>query len=106
MRNLLIATLACAALASAAGDLTLSIDTKGPTRKAFPHDAPCVGYAADPQIGDESAALACRRAGAWLFRTSLCDDATLEFCGQYGLHLFLVLDGDQKAVSTTLNRLS
>ena len=106
MKRLIPAVIACAALASAAGDLTLQIDTKGPKRKAFPHDAPCVGYAADPQAGDESAALACRRAGAWLFRTTLCDDATLAFCGQYGLRLFLVLDGDQKTLSATLNRLA
>ena len=106
MRSLLPIILAGAALASGAGDLTLSIDTKAPKRDAFPHGAPCVGYAVDPQIGDEAAAIACRRAGAWLFRTALCDDATLQFCAQYGLRLFLVLDGDQKTVATTLNRLA
>lgn len=106
MKAFFLSALVCAAVVSSAADLTLSIDTKGPKRNAFPHGAPCVGYAADPLAGDESAVLACRRAGAWLFRTSLCDDATLEFCGQYGLRLFIVLDGDQKTVATTLNRLA
>ena len=106
MRKLIFAICVYVTIKATAGDLTLSIDTKGPKRNAFPHGAPCVGYAADPLAGDESAVLACRRAGAWLFRTSLCDDATLEFCGQYGLRLFIVLDGDQKTVATTLNRLA
>jgi hypothetical protein len=106
MKCLSLILLVGTALAAAAGNLTLLIDTTAPERSAFPHDAPCVGYAADPQVGDEAAALACRRAGAWLFRTSLCDDATLQFCGQYGLRLFLVLDGDRKTVVETLNRLA
>jgi len=93
------------ALAAAAKDLTLAIDTTGPARDAFPHDAPCVGYAADPQVGDEEAVLACRRAGAWLFRSSRCDDATLAFAAQYGLRLFVVLDGDLKTIGATLARL-
>lgn len=106
MKGFIISVIACVALASAAGDLTLSIDTKGPKRNAFPHGAPCVGYAVDPKAGGEEAVKACRRAGAWLFRTSLCDDDTLEFCDQYGLRLFIVLDGDQKTVAATLNRLA
>lgn len=106
MKAILPLILTGAALMSAAGDLTLSIDTKAPKRDAYPHGAPCVGYAADPKAGGEETAIACRRAGAWLFRTSLCDDATLEFCDQYGLRLFLVIDGDQKSVAATLNRLA
>ncbi len=106
MKSLLTLLLAGAALVSAAGNLALSIDTKAPSRAAFPHGAPCVGYAADPQVGGEEAALACRRAGAWLFHTALCDDATLQFCAQYGLRLFLVLDGDQKTIVATLNQLA
>ena len=106
MKAFFMSVLVCAAAVSSAADLTLSIDTKAPARPSFPHGAPCVGYAVDPQIGDEAAAIACRRAGAWLFRTALCDDATLAFCAQYGLRLFLVLDGDQKTVAATLNRLA
>ncbi len=106
MKAFFMSALVCAAAVSSAADLTLSIDTKAPARPSFPHGAPCVGYAVDPQIGDEAAAIACRRAGAWLFRTARCDDATLQFCAQYGLRLFLVLDGDQKTVAATLNRLA
>jgi hypothetical protein len=106
MKAFFLSALVCAAAVSSAADLTLSIDTKAPARQAFPHGAPCVGYAADPQAGGEEAAIACRRAGAWLFRTALCDDATLAFCAQYGLRLFVVLDGDQKEVIATLNRLA
>jgi len=106
MKGLVLFAIAGAAFASGAVDLTLAINTKATPRDAFPHGAPCVGYAADPRAGDEEAALACRRAGAWLFRTTLCDDATLEFCGRYGLRLFLVLDGDQKTVTETINRLA
>lgn len=106
MKGFITTFLAVAALTAAARDITLSIDTKAPKRNAYPHGAPCVGYAVDPKVGDEEAAIACRRAGAWLFRTALCDDATLEFCDKYGLRLFIILDGDQKSVSATLNRLS
>ena len=106
MKGLVTVFLAGMALAAVAKDLTLSIDTTAPKRNAFPCDVPCVGYAADPQAGDEAAALACRRAGAWLFRTSLCDDATLEFCDLFGLRLFVVLEGDQKAAIATVNRLA
>ena len=106
MKAFFLSALVCAALASSAADLTLSIDTKAPARQAFPQGAPCVGYATDPQAGGEEAAVACRRAGAWLFRTARYDDATLAFCAQYGLRLFVVLDGDQKEVIATLNRLA
>lgn len=106
MKRLPVILLAGMTLAAAAGDLTLSIDTKGTARNAFPHGVPCVGYATDPQVGGEEAALACRRAGAWLFRTALCDDETLAFCARYGLRLFVVLDGDQAAVAATLDRLA
>lgn len=106
MKGILIAITAGAALLSGAGEVTFTIDTTGPSRNAFPHDAPFVGYAADPQAGGEEAAVACRRAGAWLFRTTKADDATLKFCAQYGLRLFLVLDGDQKECVAALNRLS
>ena len=92
MKAFFLSALVCAAAVSSAADLTLSIDTKAPARPSFPHGAPCVGYATDPQAGGEEAAVACRRAGAWLFRTALCDDATLAFCAQYGLRLFVVLD--------------
>ena len=77
MKAFFLSALVCAAAVSSAADLTLSIDTKAPARPSFPHGAPCVGYATDPQAGGEEAAVACRRAGAWLFRTALCDDATL-----------------------------
>jgi len=106
MKGLATVFLAGMAFAAVAKDLTIAIDTTAPKRDAFPHYVPCVGYAADPKAGDEAAALACRRAGAWLFHTSLCDDATLEFCDLYGLRLFVVLDGDQKAAIATVNRLA
>lgn len=106
MRGIYLFAFVCSALVSFAKDLTLRIDTTLPERNAFPCDAPCVGYAADPRSGDETQAKACRRAGAWLFHTSVCDDATLAFCAQYGLRLFLVLDGDQKTVVATLSRLA
>ena len=106
MKGLATVFLAGMAFAAVAKDLTIAIDTTAPKRDAFPHYVPCVGYAADPKAGDEAAALACRRAGAWLFHTSLCDDATLEFCDLYGLRLFVVLEGDQKAAIATVNRLA
>ena len=106
MKRFATVFLAGMALAAVAKDLTRSIDTTAPKRNAFPCDVPCVGYAADPKAGDEAAALACRRAGAWLFHTTRCDDATLEFCGKYGLRLFVVLDGDQTSAIATVNRLA
>ena len=106
MKGLAIAFLAAVSSTAIARDMTLSIDTTAPKRNAFPCGVPCVGYAADPQPGDEAAALACRRAGAWLFRTSLCDDATLGFCDRYGLRLFVVLGGGQNEAVATVNRLA
>lgn len=63
------------------------------------------GYGADPIPGGEDAALACRRAGAWSFLSSKCDDATLAFLAKYDLRVFLLLDGEAKEMIGTLNRI-
>ena len=63
------------------------------------------GYGTDPVPGGEDAALACRRAGAWSFHSSKCDDATLAFLAKYDLRIFLLLDGEAKEMIGTLNRI-
>lgn len=88
-----------------AGSFTIAIDTQSPARKVYADGTFRVGYCADVCIGDEAAALSCRRAGAWLFRSSQCDDATLEFCDRYALKMLVVLKGSQDDMVKTVKRL-
>lgn len=107
MRALFAVLAAAMMFAVKARDITLAIDTTGSRREAFPHGAPCVGYSADPKAGgDEAFVLACRHAGGWLFHTTVCDDATLAFCAEYELRLFVVLSGSPKEVNKTFARLA
>lgn len=106
MKGLYLLLLAFAAFAASAKQMTITITTDTPPRPSYPYGVPFVGYAADPQPGDESAVLACRRAGAWIFRTAKCDDETLAFCSRYGLRLFLVVDGERKDIVSNLTRIA
>lgn len=105
MRRAILLALSCAALQLGAKEVTISLDSATRGRSFRPDGALRIGYAADPAAGGEDAALACRRAGAWSFRSSKCDDATLAFLAKYGLRVFLLLDGEAKEMIGTLNRI-
>lgn len=107
MKGVLLLLFAGVTLASAAREFTLPIDTTGFHRESLPYGVPFVGYSADPKAADDDASVAaCRRAGAWFFRTTLCDDATLRFCNKYAMKLFVVLDGDKESNLAALRRLA
>ena len=107
MKRLLIGFAALtAAFACGAKDVSIELDAGAAKRPFFADGVIPVGYAADPKPGDEAAALACRRAGAWLFHTSVCDDATLAFLSEYGIRIVLVIDGDLKTAVATLTRVA
>lgn len=107
MKTLFVLAAACAAGACAAGaELTLAADIRQPPLGEIPATTLGFGYAADPEPGDEAAALACRKAGAWTFLTSKCDERTLTFMRQYGLHAVFALDGAATDVRAKLNRLA
>ena len=105
MRRAILLALSCAALQLGAKEVTISLDSATRGRSFRPDGAMRIGYAADPVAGGEDAALACRRAGAWSFRSSKCDDATLAFLAKYNLRVFLLLDGEAKEMIETLNRI-
>lgn len=108
----------CAALPLAARDITGHADITAkprpfygtgwgnPSGSTYKDGFLRVGYATDPIPGDEDAALRCRRAGAWTFRTSKCDDETLEFLHRYGLKIVFVPDGDRRTCVSNLNRIA
>ena len=106
MKRLVLGFVALAAVVCCAKDVTIDLDYDAANRAFFSHGGVPVGYVADPKAGDEVSVLAYRRAGAWLFHTSVCDDATLEFLSKYGIRIVLVLDGDLKAVIATLTRVA
>ena len=103
-RLVLLSAALGAAFACAAKDVTVELDPASPKRAFFSHGVIPVGYMDTPRPGEEAEALACRRAGAWIFHTSACDDATLAFLDRYGMRMVLVLDGDLKTVVGTLTR--
>lgn len=105
MRRAILLALSCAALQLGAKEVTISLDSATRGRSFRPGGALRIGYAADPAAGGEDAVLACRRAGAWSFRSSKCDDATLAFLAKYDLRVFLLLDGEAKEMIGTLNRI-
>lgn len=107
MKRLLVLSVAlAAALSGGAKDVSIDLDCTSPKRPFFRDGTIPVGYSADPKPGDEAAALACRRSGAWIFHTSKCDDETLAFLSEYGMRMVLVLDGDLKTVVGTLTRVA
>lgn len=105
MRSVILLCLICAACQLGAKEVTISLDSAVRGRSLFPNGALRIGYATDPVAGGEDAALLCRRAGAWSFRSSKCDDATLAFLAKYGLRVFLLLNGEAKEMIETLNRI-
>lgn len=82
-----------------------TVYVSGVRRSAIRYGSFRFGYGTDPVSGGDDAALACRRAGAWSFRSSKCDDATLAFLAKYDLRVFLLLDGEAKEMIGTLNRI-
>ena len=119
MKRMLIAgaALFAAALPLLAKEVTAHVDAKAVPRQFYATGWGCekgsdysdgflrVGYAADPVAGGEEAALRCRKAGAWTFRTTKCDDETLAFCSRYALRIVLVLEGDLKTCGANLARI-
>lgn len=104
-RTLLLSAALIAALPLVARDVTAQADSRATPRPFYTDGFFRVGYAADPVVGGEDAALRCRRAGAWTFRTSKCDDKTLEFLHRYGLRIVLVPEGDMKTCVSALTRI-
>lgn len=105
MRRVALLVLSCAVLQLGAKDVTISLDSAAKGRGFRSGAAMRIGYAADPAAGGEDAALAYRRAGAWSFLSSKCDDETLKFLAKYGLRVFLRVDGEAKEMIETLNRI-
>ena len=106
MKRIVCLAALLAAGVAVAKDVTLNLDVNASRRAFFAGGAIPVGYAADPKAGDEAAVLAYRHAGAWLFRSSVCDDETLAFLSRYGIKLFLVLDGDLKDMVGAVTRIA
>lgn len=95
-----------AALPLAAKNVTALADIHAAPRPFYTDGFLRVGYATDPLAGGEDAALRCRRAGAWTFRTSKCDEATLRFLHDYGLKAVFVPQGDLKSCVAALTRIA
>lgn len=105
-RTVIAAAVLAAGLPLLAKDMTARVILDAKSRPFYTDGFLRIGYAADPLAGGEEAALRCRRAGAWAFRTSKCDDETLKFCQRYGLKIILLPKGDQKACVDDLARIA
>lgn len=105
-RTVIAAAVLAAGLPLLAKDMTARVIREAKSRPFYTQGFLRVGYATDPIAGGEDAAFRCRRAGAWTFRTSKCDDETLGFCQRYGLKIILLPKGDRKACVDDLVRIA
>ena len=105
-RTVIAAAVLAAAFPLLAKDMTARVIREAKSRPFYRDGFLRVGYVANPIAGGEDAAFRCRRAGAWTFRTSKCDDETLKFCRRYGLKIILLPKGDQKTCVGELARIA
>ena len=70
-----------------------------------PKKFPGFGYVCDPKIGGEETVLEYRHSGAWVLKTKVCDEKTLEFLVRNHISILLVLDGSREKINADLKRI-
>lgn len=89
-----------------AKDVSILVEKMDPPVTTLTAGVPGFGYVADPQVGGEDAVLRCRHAGAWVFRTSKCDEKTLRFLRKGDMRAVLLLKGDKAKILADLERIA
>lgn len=112
MKNNVFRTAAAAALclvaaATTAKDFSTTIDLAPAQPLArVPKKFPGFGYVCDPKVGGEETVLEYRHSGAWVLKTKVCDDKTLEFLTRNRISILLVLDGSREKINADLRRIA
>ncbi len=112
MKNNVFRTAAAAALclvvaAATAKDFSTTIDLAPAQPLArVPKKFPGFGYVCDPKVGGEETVLEYRHSGAWVLKTKVCDDKTLEFLTRNRISILLVLDGSREKINADLRRIA
>lgn len=106
-RTAAAAALCLVAAAATAKDFSTTIDLApaqplARVSKKFPG----FGYVCDPKVGGEETVLEYRHSGAWVLKTKVCDDKTLEFLTRNRISILLVLDGSREKINADLRRIA
>lgn len=106
-RTAAAAALCLVATAATAKDFSTTIDLApaqplARVSKKFPG----FGYVCDPKVGGEETVLEYRHSGAWVLKTKVCDDKTLEFLTRNRISILLVLDGSREKINADLRRIA
>ena len=106
-RTAAAAALCLVAAAAAAKDFSTTIDLAPAQPLArVPKKFPGFGYVCDPKIGGEETVLEYRHSGAWVLKTKVCDEKTLEFLVRNHISILLVLDGSREKINADLKRIA
>ena len=104
-RTAAAAALCLVAAAAAAKDFSTTIDLAPAQPLArVPKKFPGFGYVCDPKVGGEETVLEYRHSGAWVLKTKVCDEKTLEFLVRNHISILLVLDGSREKINADLKR--
>ena len=106
-RTAAAAALCLVAAAAAAKDFSTTIDLAPAQPLArVPKKFPGFGYVCDPKVGGEETVLEYRHSGAWVLKTKVCDEKTLEFLVRNHISILLVLDGSREKINADLKRIA
>lgn len=106
-RTAAAAALCLVAAATTAKDFSTTIDLAPAQPLArVPKKFPGFGYVCDPKVGGEETVLEYRHSGAWVLKTKVCDDKTLEFLTRNRISILLVLDGSREKINADLRRIA
>ena len=106
-RTAAAAALCLVATAATAKDFSTTIDLAPAQPLArVPKKFPGFGYVCDPKVGGEETVLEYRHSGAWVLKTKVCDDKTLEFLTRNRISILLVLDGSREKINADLRRIA
>ena len=106
-RTAAAAALCLVAAAATAKDFSTLVDLAPAQPLAkVPKNFPGFGYVCDPKVGGEETVLEYRHSGAWVLKTKVCDDKTLEFLTRNRISILLVLDGSREKINADLRRIA
>ena len=106
-RTAAAAALCLVAAAVTAKDFSTLVDLAPAQPLArVPKKFPGFGYVCDPKVGGEETVLEYRHSGAWVLKTRVCDDKTLEFLKRNQIAILLVLDGSREKINADLRRIA
>ena len=106
-RTAAAAALCLVAASASAKDFSTLVDLAPAQPLAkVPKNFPGFGYVCDPKVGGEETVLEYRHSGAWVLKTKVCDEKTLEFLKRNRISILLTLDGARDKINADLRRIA